>query len=154
MVSRATEPPFDLKWRGMLVGQLLNPARDMWYLEGKWAPADTPHAVAFGNLVASLVAKAVMADPRKGTRVESCGGDPSVTNARTLSLRRAPLPALRVRCRGSRDVEARCHVTARFTHTHSFARRACRESGPAHDDREDESAYAWGAPLNARSMGP
>lgn len=55
---------------GELVGSLIDPRPDMWYLEGVFLPSDTPAGVRFAAAAAALDIRAAMADPTRGIRVE------------------------------------------------------------------------------------
>ncbi len=54
--------------RGEIVGTLSDSQPDMWYLEGTFAPVDTPNARRFVAAASALDVRAVEADPTQGLR--------------------------------------------------------------------------------------
>jgi hypothetical protein len=46
-----------LYWSGAVVGYLLEPELDMWYITGKWLPTDNETAIQFRNKIQNLTIK-------------------------------------------------------------------------------------------------
>ena len=75
-----------IKWKGELIGELIEPIPDMWYLEGKWRSNGSKLSNEFESLVESFNAKEVMISPEKGTRIEYIEGDSKSLHALAISL--------------------------------------------------------------------
>ena len=82
-------------WQGLVVGHMINPMPDMWYLEGAWQPASGSHADTFLARTSSLDARAIMSGSQHGLVVSLTESGSSETTAivmappaKTLFVRR------------------------------------------------------------------
>lgn len=57
-------------WKGELVGELLKPIPDMWYLEGTFKPYQGQGAKAFENIARKLDPKTIFTNHQMGGRIE------------------------------------------------------------------------------------
>lgn len=58
----------DVLNRGEVVGQLIDPMPDMWYLEGQFMPGNTPAGARFAAAASALDVKIAFHDPTRGIR--------------------------------------------------------------------------------------
>ena len=80
---------YTVHWRGATVGRMSDLQPDMWYIDGCWMPDPIPESEAFEVVAGGFDAKAVMADPTKGTRItifDSKDPNHSGTDALVCSL--------------------------------------------------------------------
>ncbi len=75
-----------IKWRGELIGELIDLIPDMWYLEGQWRSYGSDLSNKFEALVGSFDPKAVMTSPEKGTRIEIIENNSKPMHALAISL--------------------------------------------------------------------
>jgi major membrane immunogen (membrane-anchored lipoprotein) len=61
---------FQIIWQNEFVGKIVDVENDMWYLNGKWISEDTARAKQFQDKVSQQEAKAIKAEPTKGTLIK------------------------------------------------------------------------------------
>lgn len=78
---------FKIKWRSNIVGELIDPTPDMWYLEGKWKSNHSDMAEDFVTLLCSFDSGELFRSPEKGILIEVTEkGDPKPFQCLALSL--------------------------------------------------------------------